>query len=246
MSHLKRGIIILKLDFERAFHKVEHHVIIDMLQRKGFSARWISWIQHILNSRTSQVLLNGVPSKTIHCRRGVRQEDSFSPLLFVLAADLLQSLVNEAFQRQLISLPLCSSYGQDYPIVQYADDTFIIMLAVAKELFFFKCLLQSFAASIGLKVNSNKSFIVPINVNEEKTPILAGTLGCQIETMPFTYLGLPLGMTKPLVKDFMPLLSRIEKRLMGIAPFTSYAGRLTLVNVVLSALPTYYMCALEL
>jgi hypothetical protein len=120
------------------------------------------------------------------------------------------------------------------------------MPAVAKELFFFKCLLQSFAASIGLKVNFNKSFIVPITVNEEKTPILAGTLGCQIETMPFTYLGLPLGMTKPLVKDFMPLLSRIEKRLMGIAPFTSYAGRLTLVNVVLSALPTYYMCALEL
>jgi hypothetical protein len=64
--------------------------------------------------------------------------------------------------------------------------------------------------------------------------------------MPFTYLGLPLGTTKPLVKDFMPILSRIEKRLMGIIPFASYAGRLTLVNAILSALPTYHICVLAM
>jgi hypothetical protein len=33
---------------------------------------------------------------------------------------------------------------------------------------------------------------------------------------------------------------------MGISPFTSYSGRLALVNAVLSALPTYYMSVLEL
>jgi hypothetical protein len=46
--------------------------------------------------------------------------------------------------------------------------------------------------------------------------ILAGTLGCQIGTMSFTYLGLPLGTTKPVIQDFMTILSRIEKRSMGI------------------------------
>jgi hypothetical protein len=44
----------------------------------------------------------------------------------------------------------------------------------------------------------------------------------------------------------LPLLSRIEKRLMGISCFTSYLGRLTLVNAVLSSLPTYFMSVLEL
>jgi retron-type reverse transcriptase len=85
----KREIIILKLDFEKAFDKVEHHVILDMLQKKGLSAKWISSIRNILNSGTSQVLLNGVPEKIIHYRRGVRQGDLLSPLLFVLVADLL-------------------------------------------------------------------------------------------------------------------------------------------------------------
>jgi hypothetical protein len=97
--------------------------------------------------------------------------------------------VNEAHHRNLISLPLSSSYGQAYPIVQYADDTLIIMPAEAKQLFFFKCLLQSFASSMGLKVNFSKSFIVSINVTEEKTNILAGTIGCQVQGMPFTYIG---------------------------------------------------------
>jgi hypothetical protein len=145
----------------------------------------------------------------------------------------------------LITLPLGSSYGQAYPIVQYADDTLIIMPAEAKHLFFLKGLLHIFASSTGLKVKFSKSFIVPINVPDEKTLILAGTLGCKVETMPFTYLGLPLGTTKPVIQDFMPLFSRIEKRLMGIAPFASYAGRLALVNSVLLALPTYYLCILH-
>jgi hypothetical protein len=64
--------------------------------------------------------------------------------------------------------------------------------------------------------------------------------------MPFTYLGLPMGTTKLTVQEFVPLLSRVEKRLMGITPFTSYADRLTLNNAVLSALPTYFMCVVKL
>jgi hypothetical protein len=187
-----------------------------------------------------------VPGKTIHYHRGVWQGDPLSPLLFVLAGDLLQSPINAAYLRNLISLPLGSSYGQAYPIVQYADDTLIIMPVEAKQLFLLKGLHHTFACSIGLKVNFSKSFLVPINVPDDKSIILVGTLGCQVESMPFTYLGLPLGTTKPVIQDYMPLLSRVEKRLMGITSFASYAGRLTLVNSVLSDLPTYYMCVLHL
>lgn len=62
--------------------------------------------------------------------------------------------------------------------------------------------------------------------------------------MPFTYLGLPLGTTRPSVQEFTPLLSKMEKRLAGVSKFLSYQGRLVLVNSLFSALPTYYMCSL--
>jgi hypothetical protein len=190
--------------------------------------------------------LNGVLGKTIHCRWGVHQGDPLSPLLFVLATDLLQSLINEALHKGLISLLLATSYGQAYPIVQYANDTLIIMPVDAWQLFFLKGLLQSFAMATGLKVKFNKNFIVLINVPEDKVDILARTLGYQVASMPFTYLGLPIGTTKQIVQEFAPLLSRVRKRLMGITPFTTYAGRLTLNNAVLSALPTYFMCVVQL
>jgi hypothetical protein len=75
---------------------------------------------------------------------------------------------------------------------------------------------------------------------------LANTFGCKVGSMPFTYLGLPLGTTKPSLLDFTPLLSKIERRLSGTSKFLSYHGRLTLVNSVFSALPTFYMCSLKL
>ncbi len=86
-------------------------MILEMMRKKGFSDKWLSWVHKILSLGTSQMLLNGVPGKTIHYRRVVCQGDPLSPLLFVLATDLLQSLVNEAYHKVIISLSVSSSYG---------------------------------------------------------------------------------------------------------------------------------------
>jgi len=65
-------------------------------------------------------------------------------------------------------------------------------------------------------------------------------------TLPFTYLGLPPGLNKPRVEEILPLVSKCERRLSRIPAFFTQAGRLELTNVVLSALPTFYLCSLSL
>lgn len=97
-----------------------------------------------------------------------------------------------------------------------------------------------------LCVNFSKSIIVPVNVSSEKMSILAGTLGCQIGNLPFTYLGLPLGTTKPKIEEFAPLLDRVERKLSACSSLLSYSGRVEYVNIVITPTVTYAMCTLKL
>lgn len=242
----KKEIVILKLDFEKTFDEIEHKLILEVLRHKEFSDKRITSIECILGSATSPILLNGVPGKHFKCLRGAQQEDPLSLLLFVLGADLLQSVNNDAANRNILEHLLGSSFGGDYPIIQYADDTLIILPVDAPQLTSLKGILATFAASTGLKVNYNISFVVPINVDQHKLQDLAAILGSQIGQMPFTYLGIPLGTTRPSITDFLPILTRMVKYLMGITRLLSYAGRLTLVNSVYSAIPFFYMCTLKL
>jgi len=88
--------------------------------------------------------------------------------------------------------------------------------------------------------------MLPVNMTEERLDLLARTFGCSKGSLPFTYLGLPLGLTKPRMQEFMPLINKCERRLTSTRSFLSQAGRLELTNAVFTSLPTFFMCTLKL
>jgi hypothetical protein len=161
-------MVILKLDFEKAFNKIEHEVIIQVMAQKGFPMKWIKWIKDIFSSGTSSIMLNGTPGKIFHCKRGVRQGDPLSPLLFILVADLLQSVINKAKDNGILHIPLQVGYTSDFPIIQYADDTLLILEACPVQLYALKVILNTFIDSTGLSVNYSKSNIYPINITDSE------------------------------------------------------------------------------
>jgi hypothetical protein len=198
----KRKIVVIKIDFEKAFDTLDHEAIIQIMRAKGYPDLFLQWVREVLSSGSSSILLNGVPGKSFHCKRGVRQGDPLSPLLFVQGADLLQSLVNWALRNGMLSLPI--PIDADFPIIQYADDTIIVLPADLEQLIVFKDILNQYAAFTGLKVNYHKSSMIPINLSKEDPDFWqrnsAASLGLCLS---LTY-GYPWGLPNHPSKIFHP------------------------------------------
>ena len=92
----------------------------------------------------------------------------------------------------------------------------------------------------GLKVNALKSEMVPIG-EVPNVHVLAEILGCQIRSLPMTYLGMPLGAfhKSPTIRN--SILEKIKRKLVSWKMYLSKGGRLTLLKITLSSLPTYYL-----
>jgi hypothetical protein len=64
----------------------------------------------------------------------------------------------------------------------------MIMQEDVNQLSHLKGLLERFSTSTGLKVNFQKTTMVPINLNLQEANNLVDTFGCKVESLPFTYL----------------------------------------------------------
>lgn len=151
----------------------------------------------------------------------MRQGDPLFPLIFVLATYLLQSIFNEAMQHSLLESPLLHQSCPDYPIIQYVDDTILVANADVRQLNHIRDLILYYAAYTGFKVNYSKSIMIPINTPTTKMNLLSQLLECKIGSLPHSYLGLPLWIYKPKIEDFVPMMKRIENRLLSCS--TIYA-----------------------
>jgi hypothetical protein len=167
--------------------------------------------------------------------------DPLSPLLYVLGGDFLQSAVNNLLLIGGIQLPIVTA-DKDYPIIQYADDTLLILHAELDQVLALKEVLQTFSLSTVLHINYHKSSMMEINVEKERMEALAQGFGCQIGTLPFPYLGLAVGTTRPSIQDLTLVVHRLERRLLATSSFLSQGARLQLITSAISSMPIHMLC----
>jgi hypothetical protein len=96
LQQQKQPRIMIKLDISKAFNSVSWPFLIEVLIRLGFGQIWCNVVCGLLSSSSTQILLNGCPREVIYHRRGLRQGDPLSPMLFVLVMDVLNFMVQRA------------------------------------------------------------------------------------------------------------------------------------------------------
>jgi hypothetical protein len=132
-------------------------------------------------------------------------------------------------------------------VVQYADDTILILEAHARTLGIISTVLDNYALMSGLKINKTKSFFVPILMPQFFVQRIEHILHCTTTSLSLLYLGLPLSRRKLPKITYQPLIQAVQDRLKdwhGV--FLSPGGRATLAKAVLSAMPMYYMQVLHI
>ena len=94
----------------------------------------------------------------------------------------------------------------------------------------------------GLKVNFNKSMLTGVNIPPTWLSEAASVLNCRTGTIPFLYLGMPIGGDGRKLSFWKPVVDRIIARLSTWNnKFLSFGGRLVPLKSVLSSLPVYFL-----
>jgi hypothetical protein len=249
-SRLKVGLpgVLCKLDIEKAYDHVSWDFLIYLLRRCGFSGKWCNWIWFCISTVRFSILVNGSPQSFFASSTGLRQGDPLSPLLFVIVMETLSHLMDRATIGGYISGFAVGS-GVD-PLVAshllFVDDTLIFCNADQVQIAHLRAVFSWFEAVSGLKVNLAKSEMVPVGVvpNLES---LVELMGCNIRSLPMTYLGLPLGANFNSKTIWNTVIERMEKKLGGWKRlYLSKGGKLTLLRSTLSSIPTYFLSLFHL
>ena len=124
--------------------------------------------------------------------------------------------------------------------LQFADDTLILGDKSWTNVRAMRAILLLFQSLSGLKVNFSKSCLVGVNVAHSWLIEASSVLSCKVGSIPFVYLGIPIGGNSRRLSFWEPLLNRIKSRLAGwSSKHLSFGGRLILLKSVLSSLLVY-------
>lgn len=236
--------ILFKLDISKAFDSVSWSFLLEVLQHLGFGQIWRDMTSGLLYSSSTQVLLNGIPGERIAHRRGLRQGDPLSPMLFILVMDVLGHMITKAAQDGMLQ-PL-SRRAVQHRISLYADDVVLFLRPETNDIAITMDILRLFGEASGLKTNLQKSNVLPIRCSDHEIEVVQQQLPCELSNFPCKYLGLPLSLKRLTRQQIQPIIDRIAGQLPGWkADLMTRAGRKVHVQFVLTAMLIYLAMAID-
>ena len=137
----------MQLDIEKAYDHVNWGFLKMILKQMGFGDKWLKWIDYCIKTVRFSILVNGETVGFFLSERGLRQGDSLSPFLFILAMEGYNSMTRVATQNNWLKgfkVRNCSGREMQICHLLYADDTIIFCESMAEQVAFIRMTLGGF------------------------------------------------------------------------------------------------------
>ena len=109
--------MIISIDAEKAFDKIQYPFMIKTLQKAGIKGAYLNIIKAIYDKPTANVILNGEKLKAFPLKSGTRQGCPLLPLLFNIVLELLATAIRAEKEIKGIQIG-----KEEVKLSLYADD----------------------------------------------------------------------------------------------------------------------------
>lgn len=200
-------LVVLNLDFEKAFDRISHQYLFQVLQKMGFPERFIAWVGQLYKGLVSKILVNGHLSKAVNICSGVRQGCPLSPLLYVACIEPLAQILRRDTWIKGLDIP--GTGGLTATCVLYMDDVTLLatdILSIRRAM----DLTDWYGRASGAKLNRSKSEALLFGPWDQTD---TGGLNIDFKETDFKILGVKFDKEGGGCENWTDLLGKVRKRL---------------------------------
>ena len=179
--------MIISIDAEKTFDKLQHPFIIKTLQKMGIEGTYLNIVKAIYDKLTANIILNGEKLKAFPLRSGTSQGCPLLPLLFNIVLEVLASAIREekeikGIQMRKEKVKLSLSADDMILYIENPKDTIRKLLELISE----------FSKITRYKINTQKSLAFLFANHEKSEKEIKESIPFTITTKRIKYLGINL------------------------------------------------------
>lgn len=239
----KKANMMIKIDLEKAFDKVEWSFIRKTLIFFNLPTNLINLIMSCVSSSSAVILVNGDRTGFFKPSRGIRQGGPISPYIFILCMEMLSREIESEVRKNNWQPIKVARRGPSLSHLFFADDLILMSRADSKNVATINKVLAKLCEKSGQSINYSKSkLIFSKNCGKELKSNTSSTLSIKKSTYFGKYLGFPIFTKSSTLSDYQFIIDNLSQKLAGWkSKLLNIAGRTTLAMACLNNIPMHIM-----
>ena len=147
-----KNYMIISIDEEKAFDKIQHPFMTETLQKAGVEGTYLNIKKAIYDKSTVNIILNGEKLKAFPLKSGTRYGCPLSPLLFNIVLEVLTTAIREEKEMKGIQ-----TGKEEVKLSLFADDMILYIENPKDTTRKFLELINEYSKVAGYRINMQKS-----------------------------------------------------------------------------------------